>query len=202
MSATTAISEKTRTAVGAPAKANQTDTAAKAAASAASGGEAGATKVEPVRPDQCSLAHFVSNRWRFLAPPNTEPSQIESPDFCSLVARDLNRLDDVRVVATDGSWYAEAVVAQTWSNSAQLRVLHVVNIGPESDYAQPQLPSGYSIRQSSVSDEQRGFLVVRDSDCHVMNLGNPLNSHHDARAWLMNHPAVAGNINANGIWRG
>jgi hypothetical protein len=189
---------KARTAQPAGAK---TDQATEAAASAETNPAAAPRVIPPISPEKASLKHFRHNAWSMILDPGVGPDDLDSPTLCNNVCRDLTRFDDVRLIAADGGFMAEAIVADVWFSGARLKVLRVVDIPKESELREQKMPEGYEIRRANVGDGQPGWLVVRTADGVVLNAGNFIYSAEDARHYLVKHPAVTGPA-ANSIWRG
>lgn len=193
MNATAVPDSKSRTTHPATAKAGQAATPMAPAAPE--------HVVKPPRPERSHLRHFVQNVWTIYLEPGTRLEDLESVELCSLIASDLTKLDDVRLIAADGSFFADCVVAQKWQTSASLKVLRIIDLPEENRQQEKLIPDGFTITRASPGSEQPGYLVTRTADGIVLNLGQaPAMTFEAARRFLLDHATVRSEH--AGIWRG
>lgn len=96
------------------------------------------------------------------APPGTLKSDIENPQWWTIVSEILSRYSRVEVIGPDGDWLAEVLVLNAGKGQRfEGRVLRILDLPPISSAKNLTLPDGYDI----VKDPQSGlWQAVRLKD--------------------------------------
>lgn len=177
----------------------------KAAPPAASGAGAAAASEAP-RPAVMiplgTLEHREqrNNDWRAVVPAGTTAEDINfKPGACALISSRLMLGDTLTLITQDGKTLIRAVcVMGDQGGSAMCAVTDEFDLQQTAPLGD-ELPAGYSVRRTSVADEERGYQLgmwigQRDSDGHPMTEALPTQG--DAKSALQRHAAFR-----DGAWR-
>lgn len=186
-----------------PATESGTHKASKAPKAAQVGAAATPTKtVKHIPPATAVLAEYANNRHFCAAAPGTLPDDLEmNPEPFALIATNLTRFDDIRVVAAEGTWMADLIVVDSGPGYAICRLVQVLNLPTRRSDQTDRIPAGFEIVQASPGDSQPGWLVIRLSDNVQLNAGHIHQNKEDATRYLLDHSSVRGN-DKPAVWRG
>lgn len=140
-------------------------------------------KVQPIEESRIKSGDFVRAFYVATAFENTQPQDLEAPEYWAHFAQKLRLRDRIEVWANDGSWVADIVVLGATKNSADVRVLtvHMISGMRPSGGAAGELKS-YSVAYRGIHSQ---WSVIRVADNEVVHEGE--GSEAAANTWLTNH---------------
>jgi hypothetical protein len=139
--------------------------------------------VEPLKPDRTSFFEETMYRLFAYAPIGMLPEDLNGPAAFTLLAGDgqdrLHVGTDIRVVSDE--WLADVVIVDAGHGYAIGQVTQVVPLPPHRDSQADRVPAGFKVRAARRTEQPSvGWLVVRDSDGHIVSAGHILHQEEDA----------------------
>lgn len=153
-------------------------------------------KAFEIAPDKTSLAEQVYNRFWVAVPAGTQAEDLDLKERpFALIAGLLHECDDIRAVTADKRTIFDLVVVHRSGNQARCRVTQVIRIPEIKEEDVELIPAGYEVVRAGPADPQPGWLVRRKNDPSViLNYGQECYDKARAIAFLLNHPAVRGDV--------
>lgn len=163
-------------------------------AAAEVGEAARVSNVGQVSPEKAVLREFANNAWFAVAPAGAAPEDLDMVDGpFNLIAKDLTRCDDIRVICPEGTWLADYVAVDVGPTFALCRLTQAINLPARRADQTDRVPAGFKIVQSGPKDTQQGWLAWRTADNVLLNAGHSFHRREDLIRFVLDHPSVRGN---------
>lgn len=153
------------------------------AASQAIAAAAKPVELRPLLPTELKLLEFCNADRSATACAGAMPEDYLDPAMWSLVDN-LYPFDVVRMVAANGTWWAEYLISHVEGKTVSVKLLMAVELTKPTPAPHGGLPPGYSIRRGDPGDGQ-AWCVIRDADQFLMNPNMDHRSYDDCRTWLL-----------------
>lgn len=127
------------------------------------------------------MRETVQMQWFVTAPVGATPEDVLDPVFWTHVSKRLHALDEITIVAYDGSWYGKFLITYADGADVRVRQLSIWDLDPSDTSV--NVNALFSVSWGGPAQK---FRVVRNADNTVVHSG--CRTRNDAQKWIGERP--------------